>query len=720
MQLKVLVIILGWLILFSPQSYSADIWVNALLASNPFQDDGQCTLPEAVLATNTNSASGITVGECAAGESLPEIDQIRFAKEILPATINLESPLEIIESVSILGPHMDLLTISGIGSDRVMVIDNAAVAAFEIKNLTISGGYAGVGIVPDNTGGGMFVSLSSSSLLLERVRFINNNAEYAGGALSIGYGDSNGNVTIINQCEFIDNTSIGSTLLANGNTGGGGAIFIAAFQTVEVKNSTFTGNRAINIPTNSPLADAYGGAIWILSSSSAAVSSLNIESSTFHVNQANGVGGAIAIGGPGFPSDVSLVDIKHSTFTANSADDNSSNTGSAGGGIYTTSSSPVNIFNSIIARNSDNSTNSRPNLSGQFNSIGHNFINGNQGISGDFPFGLPNINDDFVGSAFASPRLEPLDYYGGPTMTRPLLDDSSLIDQGKCGAMLTDQRDYYNEVTLTRAVDNPSVNDFVGACDIGAVELDTTNLNPLPQLNSDSYTILEDQTLTANDPFGTLTPANTSDDGLLANDLDDDPLYVLNAGQINLNSVSMTDPGYINLLVDGTFTYTPPTNEFGTAFNAYHVSDQINQDSLIFSIQVQPVNDAPSFIIPGSTWFNLVTDTPTLFNVPEWAAKMNAGADNESDQQLSFSYTYTQGDDSFFELPPTIDAQTGDLSFQFAAHITAAQVIFNLYLTDDGGTDNGGVDTSSSQLITINISQPDVIFKDSFEVDNSN
>jgi len=693
---------------------AAVITVNSVESNNPVADDGFCTLQEAVVAANINLASGATTGECVAGEAQPVIDEIHFSLDILPASVIVPFALELTESVAIVGPHQELLTLQGLGLDRVMEVDNLVAASFTISDLTINGGVVGIGNTPDNVGGGMLVSLASSDLLLERVTFKNNYAEYAGGALALGYGGTQDNVITISHCTFEDNSSIGSVQQPNGNTGGGGAIFIGAFQTVEIHNSTFTGNRALNQAVPLPSGDAYGGAIWMLSSSPTATSTLSVDSSTFDDNTANGVGGAIAIGGPGFPTDVSEVNIKHSTFTRNTADANSSDTGHAGGAIYSSSSEPVGIFNNVIARNTDNSTTSRPNLSGSFNTIGHNFINGNQGISGAFPIGSPNANDDFVVPAVGTPGLDPLGDNGGPTLTRAVRSDSPLIDQGRCANKLFDQRGHHDDQQNTRAVDDPAVSDFVGSCDIGAYERDAVSIDPEPVAVNDLYSVLEDQTLTVNDPDGLLTPADSSDDGFLANDLDDDVLWVVSAGVQDLNTLDMADAGSIDLKADGTFSYTPPADEYGQAFSAYRISDRMNHDSVSFGITVVPVNDPPSFTVNGSTFFNIASNDPPPITSTNWATNISPGAANESDQQLNFGVTYTVGDAGFFVSPPAVDAQTGDLTFEVADD-QVGEVVLLVYLQDDGDTANGGSNISPSEMVTINRSIPDLIFADDFD-----
>lgn len=692
---------------------AADIVVNSHQTINPFADDGQCTLPEAVNASNTNQASGLLPGECAAGEIPPQVDTILFDVDILPVVITLESALVLSESVKILGQHKDLVTIGGIGSDRIVEVNGFPGHYFQFSDLTITGGYAPIGVPPVSMGGGMMVSLSSSSLRIERVKFENNNAEYAGGALAIAYGGTQNNTISVVQTEFFNNQSIGSVTQANNNQGGGGAIFIGGYQTVEIEQSTFADNEAGNFSAPLPTGDGMGGAIWMLSSSSLAESTLVIDSSTFDNNAANGVGGALAVGGPGFPADYSLVDIKHSTFIGNTADKNQSDTGQAGGGIYSSATAAINIMNNVIAKNRDFSSDSRANISGYFNTFGHNFINGNNGISADFPMGAPNANNDFVVPAIASPELMPLADNGGPTLTRAIETGSPLVDQGKCGNAYTDQRDFYNADGLTRAHDNPTVPDLVDGCDIGAFETGTDSENTQPNAAQELYSILEDTILTVTDVDGTLTPAIDNDNGLLANDIDSDPLWVTNAGIMTMQSSDMTDPGEINLRADGLFTYTPASDENGFAFQEYTVSDQYNQQTVTFGIDVIPVNDAPEFVVDGATTFGF-GDLIQPIEYENWAIDINAGAANETGQTLTFDLVYLQGDDSFFEVVPSIDSSTGTLTFE-VADTANGTVEMRVFLTDDGGTENGGVDTSPGADISIGRSLSDVIFENSFE-----
>src|SRR6266699_3278138 len=76
----------------TPAPFGNTITVNST-ADVAISNDGLCTLREAITAANTNTASGVTAGECAAGGS--GSDTITFT---ITGTINLASALPDIAS----------------------------------------------------------------------------------------------------------------------------------------------------------------------------------------------------------------------------------------------------------------------------------------------------------------------------------------------------------------------------------------------------------------------------------------------------------------------------------------------------------------------------------------------------------------------------------------------------------------------------------------------
>ncbi len=77
-------------VLLSPQRVSAASIVVNSLANSSTNSDGTCTLREAIQAANSNTASGVPAGECAAGSNDPVVDVITFS---LSGTITLSSAL---------------------------------------------------------------------------------------------------------------------------------------------------------------------------------------------------------------------------------------------------------------------------------------------------------------------------------------------------------------------------------------------------------------------------------------------------------------------------------------------------------------------------------------------------------------------------------------------------------------------------------------------------
>jgi hypothetical protein len=111
-----------------------------------------------------------------------------------------------------------------------------------------------------------------------------------------------------------------------------------------------------------------------------------------------------------------------------------------------------------------------------------------------------------------------------------------------------------------------------------------------------------------------------------------------------------------------------------------------------FTINVTPVNDRPSFATAGQQTINEDAGPQT---VPNWATNISPGPADESSQTVSFQIA-SNNNPSFFSAGPSI-SPTGTLTYTPAPNVNGqAQVTF--VLKDDGGTANGGLDTSSPPL----------------------
>ncbi|NJM62997.1 MAG: tandem-95 repeat protein, partial [Oscillatoriales cyanobacterium RU_3_3] len=114
-------------------------------------------------------------------------------------------------------------------------------------------------------------------------------------------------------------------------------------------------------------------------------------------------------------------------------------------------------------------------------------------------------------------------------------------------------------------------------------------------------------------------------------------------------------------------------------------------------LTVIPVNDAPSFVKGIDRTVGRNSGAQTF---PGWATAISSEPANESIQTVSFQVV---GNDNaaLFSVPPAIDP-SGQLTFTPAAGaIGIANITLNL--TDNGGTLNGGVDTSANQTFVINV-----------------
>ena len=109
------------------------------------------------------------------------------------------------------------------------------------------------------------------------------------------------------------------------------------------------------------------------------------------------------------------------------------------------------------------------------------------------------------------------------------------------------------------------------------VEIMVAAVNDAPVGSNDVYSVNEDEALVI-----------AAEAGVLANDSDveGDPLTaVLDVGP---------EHGTLELNADGSFTYTPNENYFGTDAFTYQISDgDLTSELLVVEITVNPVNDAP-------------------------------------------------------------------------------------------------------------------------------
>ncbi len=485
----ILSLIIGISNLIKPAAAASTITVNT--TDDTIVNDSICSLREAVIAANTNSA----FNGCTAGSGT---DNIEFASSLpKPITImltltgknedsSMTGDLDITEDVIIVGAGENDSIIDGNGSDRVFEVHSG-------KHLTLSGmtmqnGNPGAGM----DGGGLLVwgrlTLNDSTVTANQGSGLSNN----GGLVVLT------NVHVNNNSSYgIRNHSVGTLTFDGGTVSGNsaGGIYNAA-STTTLTNLTISentnGSGVYNLGNTSPtkmtidLTDIFtntttanGGGVYN-SGNFATTNMTNSRISNNTANAGSGAGGGIfnngimtvktstidhnrARTGAGIEHSGSNLNLENDTISSNQAGDNggglyiqgstvlkhvtvNANTASTGANIFNDEAS-MSIENSIVA-NSDAQGNCF-NSNGFINSQGHNLDSGD---TCEF-----NASGDITNS---NPLLGVLADNGGPTMTHALNSGSPAIDQGGGACPATDQR----------GVIRPQG----AACDIGAYEADST------------------------------------------------------------------------------------------------------------------------------------------------------------------------------------------------------------------------------------------------------
>ncbi|MDX2231197.1 MAG: cadherin-like domain-containing protein [Leptolyngbyaceae cyanobacterium bins.349] len=257
------------------------------------------------------------------------------------------------------------------------------------------------------------------------------------------------------------------------------------------------------------------------------------------------------------------------------------------------------------------------------------------------------------------------------------------------------------------------------------VTLNVAPINDGPTLTASTTTLnlLEDQ-----------TPAPTFN--FTVNDVDagDSPIsVVLRASN---GSISVNDTGTLSFDTTGrngssvviftgtlldvqtalsTVAYQSNPNYFGSDRIIVSVNDQGatgapgTTPSLVsqtINVNVTSVNDRPTFTVTGNSVINVNEDAPQ--QVVPFASSIFSGAANET-QGLSFSIAPSSPADAallpnLFTVPPSINSTTGNLTFTPRANANGT-VTLSAFLIDNGGTTNGGQNTSTPFQFVLEVNQ---------------
>jgi hypothetical protein len=232
-------------------------------------------------------------------------------------------------------------------------------------------------------------------------------------------------------------------------------------------------------------------------------------------------------------------------------------------------------------------------------------------------------------------------------------------------------------------------NDGTADSEPATVSIAVSAVNDAPVANDDTKSTNEDTSLVF------------AASRLLGND---NPGPANESGQtLTVTAVDQAVNGQVSLGTHGDITFTPATDFNGQASFEYTVCDngspsECSEMIAIVKVTGNPVNEAPSFTAGAN---QTVTEDSGPHSIPGWASDISAGSAEENGQTLSFEVTNNTNTELFSTQP--FVAANGALSYTSAANANGSATV-TVKAHDDGGTANGGADTSAEQSFKINVS----------------
>jgi CSLREA domain-containing protein len=334
----------------------------------------------------------------------------------------------------------------------------------------------------------------------------------------------------------------------------------------------------------------------------------------------------------------------------------------------------VTVTNTLLSGNG--STNLRQTSAGALTSGGHNLLD--DATAAAFTAADPSNISIPAGTA----RLAPLANNGGPTQTRALLAGSPALDAGDNAAVtnppfsgvapFTDQRG----AGFARIVDGSDA-DTTATVDIGAFEAQLS-LEDITDKATNEDTQLQFTFNVGGAASITSVTATSSNTALVPN---------------SVANIAPTGAGSTR-----TLTINPAADQFGTSTITITVNGANGQTMTdTFILTVNSVNDAPSFTKGAD---QNVNEDAGAQSVANWATNLSVGPPNEAGQTLTFQVT-GNSNAALFSAGPSISS-SGTLTYTPAANANGSASI-TIVLKDNGGTANGGQDTSGPQTFTITV-----------------
>jgi CSLREA domain-containing protein len=601
---------------------------------------GNCTLRAAIQQANAT----------------PGADVINFN---VTGTITLAAALPNLSSdITISGPGASLLTVRRNASDFYS-FTVAAGATAGISGLTISGG--GGGIVSPFQGGG--VMNNSGTLNLTNCALSGN--------VGVGVANINGGKLNVTNCAVNGNAGLGiynssstanvvsSTVSGNSSNGGFGAGIDNFSGLLKITGSTISGNTnnggaaggimnnigSTAVIENSTVSGNTAGAgAGLYNNGTLTLTNVTVSGNTANVFRNDG-GGGIDNGG--------TLSLTNCTVVGNTA-------AGGGGGIF--GGSVTNFRNTIVAGNTSTAGIGHD-LHGTFNSQDYNLI-GNAASATINGTTTHNITGQDA-------KLGPLADNGGPTRTHALLAGSPALDAGSNA--LAGDANGNNLLTDQRGAGR--VGGAALVVDIGAYEFHAALEDFTARATNEDTPLLFSFSVGDGGP-GVASVTATSDNQALIPD-----------ANISANGGSVW-----------TLRAAPTANQFGTAniaLTVNYANGVTVNDS--FQLTVRSANDAPSFTRGAD---QTVAEDAGSQTIDGWATGINSGPPDESSQAVTFQVTGNTNA-ALFSAPPAV-SPSGALTFTTAPDANGSATL-TLVAKDDGGTANGGQDTSAAQTFKITV-----------------
>jgi len=427
--------------------------------------DGQCSLPEAIINANTDVA---THADCPAGSGADVIALASSATYVLDQLHpNYHGPngLPLVTSeITVEGNGSTIERSAGASQFRLIAV--TPIGALELQDLTLQNGDA-AGFL----GGALY---SRGTARLTRTTVTENTAESGGGIYSFGESSGLADLQVISSIITGNTAAVAGGIrsdgsgfmMADSSVSGNGAFSSSDFAfcggvlvnggEAEIHSSTISGNTAESMADLS----GFGGGICLSDTTA------TISNSTISGNEARGAnttasmsgrgGGFMVVGGAnGIPPTVdTLVVIEDSTICDNTAEN-------VGGGVSAyrfvgSMAVEVELRNTIVAENLE-----------QGAAVLGNCIAAAPAVISSADFNLADdVTCNFVGVddlVVADVMLTPLGDHGGPTWTHAPENASPAVDSGD-DALCQD----VDQRGVPRPLDGDG--DGTATCDRGAVE----------------------------------------------------------------------------------------------------------------------------------------------------------------------------------------------------------------------------------------------------------